>query len=286
MSQETLKTFYQYLIPQHGVSRVMGKLAASETTWIKNSFINWFANKYGVDMSEAVIEDTTAYRNFNEFFTRALKDGVRPLATNCDLICPVDGEVSQLGRITGDDIFQAKGQKFGLEKLIGNEDLAKPYHNGDFATLYLSPKDYHRIHCPIDAKLTAMTYVPGQLFSVNHITARTIPGLFARNERLVVHLDTELGPLAMTLVGAIIVASIETVWSGLITPPRGPATRTWTYENSDISFKAGEEMARFKLGSTVIITAPEGCLEWFANLESGSPLRLGQALANRQTKAQ
>ncbi|NNJ73171.1 MAG: phosphatidylserine decarboxylase [Enterobacterales bacterium] len=282
MNQEALKTFYQYLIPQHGISRLVGKLAASETNWIKNSFINWFAKKYQVDLSEAVIEHPTQYKNFNDFFTRALKADARPLAENCDLICPVDGQVSQLGPIEGDDIFQAKGQKFGLEKLIGNETLAKPYRDGDFATLYLSPKDYHRIHCPIDAKLTAMTYIPGQLFSVNHITARTIPGLFARNERLVVHLETDLGPIAMTFVGAIIVASIETVWSGLITPPRGPSIRTWTYTNNDITFKAGDEMARFRLGSTVILTAPKGALEWFANLEAGSDLRLGQALATRK----
>ena len=210
-----------------------------------------------------------------------MKDGARPLADDCDLICPVDGEVSQLGKISGDDIFQAKGQKFGLEKLIGDAELAKPYHNGDFATLYLSPKDYHRIHCPIDAKLTAMTYIPGQLFSVNHITARTIPGLFARNERLVVHLDTKLGPMTMTFVGAVIVAAIETVWSGLITPPRGPSVRTWTYKDSDIEFKKGEEMARFRLGSTVIITTPPGVIDWHEELESGSGLRLGQALANK-----
>lgn len=284
MNQEALKTFYQYLIPQHGVSRLVGKLAASKKSWIKNPFINWFANKYQVDLSEAIIEDPRKYKNFNDFFTRALKEGARPMADDCDLICPVDGEVSQLGQIKGDDIFQAKGQKFGLEKLIGDPELAKPYVNGDFATLYLSPKDYHRIHCPIDAKLTAMTYVPGQLFSVNHITARTIPGLFARNERLVVHLDTALGPLALTFVGAIIVASIETVWSGLITPPRGPSIRTWTYKDGEIQFKAGEEMARFRLGSTVIVTAPEGMLKWHEDLQSGSGLRLGQALAYKQSK--
>jgi len=280
MDQEQLKTAYQYVIPQHGISRLMGKLAESKKTWIKNPFINWFKNKFQVDLSEAVIQNVDDFANFNAFFTRALKEGARPLDTESTLVSPVDGEISQIGPIKGDNVFQAKGQKYSLNKLIGNDELAEPYQDGEFTTIYLSPKDYHRIHCPIDAELKAMTYIPGQLFSVNHITARTIPGLFARNERLVAHFDTQLGPMAMVLVGATIVASIETVWSGIITPPRGPAIRTWAYEPEQIQFKAGDEIARFRLGSTVIITLPKGCTKWHEDLQSGSELRMGQGIAN------
>ena len=280
MNEEELKTAYQYILPQHTLSRLMGKLADSKVSWIKGPFIKWFAQKFKVDMSEAEVEDLNAYQCFNDFFTRALKPGARVLDTSWDLLSPVDGEVSRLGEIDDDQIFQAKGHNYSLKALLGNPDTARHYHDGEFATLYLSPKDYHRIHCPIDAQLIGMTYIPGKLFSVNQITARTIPGLFARNERLVVHLQTKFGPLAMVFVGATIVASIETVWSGVVTPPTGPSIHTWDYESQNIQFKQGDELGRFRLGSTVILVAPEDSIEWNKKLDAESPVRMGQGLAD------
>lgn len=279
MNQETLKTAYQYLLPQHGLSRLVGKLAESRLPWVKGPFIRWFKNAYDVNMSEALVEDIDQYATFNDFFTRALKPDARPIEPDWTLVSPVDGVVSQAGLTAADAIIQAKGMTYSLEKLVGDKKLAEPYQDGNFATLYLSPKDYHRIHCPVDARLKTMTYVPGKLFSVNQITARTIPDLFARNERLVVHLDTAIGPLAMVFVGATIVASIETVWSGVITPPTGPSIHHWSYEQQDIEFKMGAELGRFRLGSTVILlTAPEA-IDWRDTLIEGSPVILGQGIA-------
>ena len=280
MANESLKTAYQYIIPKHLISRLVGKLAASKTGWLKRAFINWFAEKYQVNMAEAKIEDLNQYACFNDFFTRELKPDARPIDANFDMMCPVDGEVSQLGPIDQDSIFQAKGHDYSLARLLGDETIAKDYENGHFATLYLSPKDYHRIHCPVDAELTGMTYIPGDLFSVNQVTARTIPNLFARNERLVVYLKTEHGPFAMVFVGSTIVASIETVWSGIVTPPVGPAIHHWSYTDQNIQFKQNDELGRFRLGSTVVMVAPNGMLEWNEQLASGSPLTLGQGLAN------
>ena len=280
MAQEQFKTAYQYILPKHALSRLVGRLAESRTGWLKDSFIGWFAKKYQVDMSEAEISELKHYACFNDFFTRALKDGARPLDTTFDIISPVDGEVSQIGAIEQDSVLQAKGYDYSLARLLGSDDVAEDYNDGNFATLYLSPKDYHRIHCPIDAQLTGMTYIPGDLFSVNHVTARTIPNLFARNERLVVYLKTDHGPMALVFVGATIVASIETVWAGIITPPVGPAIHHWSYADQDINFKQGDELGRFRLGSTVIIVAPKQTLTWESSLESGSAIRLGQGIAN------
>jgi len=280
MANESFKTAYQYIIPKHLISRLVGRLAAAKTHWIKQGFINWFAAKYQVNMAEAAIEDLNQYACFNDFFTRALKPDARPIDRQFDIMCPVDGEVSQLGPIAQDSIFQAKGHDYSLARLLGDEHVSKDFQDGHFATLYLSPKDYHRIHCPVDATLTGMTYIPGDLFSVNQVTARTIPNLFARNERLVVYLKTEHGPLAMVFVGATIVASIETVWSGVVTPPVGPSIHHWSYTDQNIAFKQNDELGRFRLGSTVIMVAPEGMLEWNEQLEAGSPLTLGQGLAN------
>ena len=283
MANESLKTAYQYIIPKHLISRLVGRLAESKTGWLKRMFINWFAEKYQVNMAEAAIEDLNQYACFNDFFTRELKPDARPIDTTFDMMCPVDGEVSQLGPIEQDDIFQAKGHTYNLATLLGDESHAKDYENGAFATLYLSPKDYHRIHCPVDAELIGMTYIPGDLFSVNQVTARTIPNLFARNERLVVYLKTEHGPLAMVFVGATIVASIETVWSGIVTPPVGPSIHHWSYVDQNISFKQNDELGRFRLGSTVVMVAPNGMLDWNDQLSAGSPLTLGQGLANWQS---
>ncbi len=282
MAQETYKTAYQYVLPKHLLSRLVGRLAESRTIWLKNAFISWFAKKYQVDMSEAEIPELKDFACFNDFFTRALKADARPLDDSCHIISPVDGEVSQIGAIASDAIMQAKGHDYSLSRLLGNDEMAAEYQNGAFATLYLSPKDYHRIHCPVDAQMTGMTYIPGDLFSVNHMTARTIPNLFARNERLVVYLETAQGPMAMVFVGATIVASIETVWAGIITPPVGPAIHHWSYSEQAIHFKQGDELGRFKLGSTVIMVAPPEAIVWQESLATGSPLRMGQGIANWQ----
>lgn len=287
---EKLKTAYQYLLPQHGITRLAGKLAASENRFIKRQFIQFFLSNFDIDMTEAANEDPRSYASFNDFFTRALKPDARPIAEDPKaIISPVDGEVSQAGNIINGDIFQAKGHNYALANLLGNEeDFIDSYLGGTFATLYLSPKDYHRIHMPIDAELTAMTYVPGRLFSVNQATARTIPGLFARNERLVVHFITQSGPMAMVLVGATIVGSIETVWAGVVTPPTGPAVKTWHYRSqnsqsqnmqSQHSFKRGDEMGRFLLGSTVILLFGKDQISWADECKAEAPLRMGQVLA-------
>ena len=213
----------QYLIPQHLLSRLVGTLAASEIRWIKNPFINWFRQRYGVDMSEAADSEPTNYPSFNAFFTRALKPGSRPIdASPNAIISPADGAISQLGTITGDRIFQAKGQNYTTTELLGGDDkMAALFADGLFATVYLSPRDYHRVHMPVAGKLLRTIYVPGDLFSVNQATAAHVPSLFARNERLVCLFETDFGPMALVLVGAMIVAGIETVWAGQIAPPPG-----------------------------------------------------------------
>jgi len=279
---EKIKTGYQYIFPQHGITRLVGKLASSKNKFIKSAFINFFLKQFDINMSEAAIENPKNFATFNDFFTRELKPGVRLQENDPKIITsPVDGVVSQSGKIINGDIFQAKGHSFTLNELVGNEvEYIDRYQQGEFATLYLSPKDYHRIHMPIDAELTAMTYVPGRLFSVNPVTARTIPRLFARNERLVVHFDTAHGDMAMVLVGATIVGSIETVWSGVVTPPTGPEVKTWQYTKSQHSFKKGDEMGRFLLGSTVILLFAKDRINWLDACTAESPIRLGQALAD------
>ncbi|WP_419149355.1 archaetidylserine decarboxylase [Pseudoalteromonas 'SMAR'] len=263
MNLDKLKIAMQYALPKHAVSRLVGKLAAAEAGALTTKLIKLFIKQYNIDMSEALHEDPAHYKSFNEFFTRPLKPGIRPLAEQQDIIAhPVDGAISQLGEVVDGQIIQAKGHDYSLQTLLGGqEEDVTPYLGGKFATIYLAPKDYHRIHMPIDGTLRKMIYVPGDLFSVNPLTAQNVPNLFARNERVVAIFDTEIGPLAMVLVGATIVASIETVWAGTVTPPAGKSVFTWTYPSSGdnaISLKKGEEMGRFKLGSTVI-------LAWGAN---------------------
>lgn len=278
MIPKNLFVYSQYLTPQHGLSKFAGQLADSQHPLIKNRFINWFIKQYQVDMTEALIEDPEAYSSFNDFFTRALKPGARPIdEMSGTIVSPVDGAVSQLGRIQEKDIFQAKGQSFDLTRLLGGDpDTAKPFVDGEFATLYLSPKDYHRIHMPIDGKLKKTVYIPGKLFSVNPSTAQRVPQLFARNERFVAIFETELGPIAMVLVGAMIVASIETVWSGLIKRKgREPITNLYHDENP-IHIKKGEEMGRFKLGSTVVLCFPKNTMQWNSTLHPESTIRMGK----------
>ena len=282
MNKKQLFALMQYLIPQHLLSRVVGWFAQSEFPIIKDTFIKWFAKRYDVNMSEALQEDLSSYKSFNEFFTRPLKDGARPLAEGDDtLVSPADGAVSQLGKIKLGRVFQAKGRDYSVAELLGGDaERAAPFVNGDFMTVYLSPKDYHRVHMPFAGTLKETVYVPGDLFSVNPATTENVDALFARNERLVCIFETEFGPMAMVLVGAMIVAGIETVWSGQVTPlPKQPQAQQYTGEA--IRLEKGAEMGRFKLGSTVVMCFPENAIEFAEALKAESALRMGQALAAR-----
>ncbi len=250
----------------------------------KNWQIRWFIKRYGVDIAEASDTDPESYPHFNAFFTRSLRPGSRPVEGSADTIaCPADGKISAIGDIHGDMLLQAKGQQYSLHSLLGgDDDRAKPFEGGCFATLYLSPRDYHRVHMPTDGRLREMTYIPGRLFSVNFATARAIPGLFAKNERLVCLFDTGLGPMAVILVGAMLVSGMETIWSGAVAPPHGQRLRTWHYQGDDaVELSRGAEMGRFNTGSTVILLLPRDTLRWSQNLQSGAGVRMGQQLGQR-----
>ena len=270
----------QYITPQLGVSNLAGRLADSDSSpALKNRVIKWFIGRYGVDMSEAAETDPEAYPTFNAFFTRALKPGIRPLADGeKTLVSPVDGAISQLGQVTGDRVFQAKGQSFSLSELLGGEEATTaPFTSGEFSTIYLSPKDYHRIHMPMAGTLRQMIHVPGKLFSVNPVTAENVPNLFARNERVVCIFDTDSGPMAMVLVGAMIVGSVETRWAGVVVPGSRQVTSTRYEGEQAISFEKGEEMGRFRLGSTVIMVMPKGAVTWNSDQVAGKIVRMGEA---------
>lgn len=281
MSLKKLKVLLQYCVPQHLLSRCIGCLAASRWMIIRTPFIRLFAKAYHIELDEAEREQFSQYESFNDFFTRSLKPDARPIQS-ADYVSPVDGEVSQLGVIEAGRLYQAKGQNYSLTDLLGgNSTLAETYSNGSFSTIYLAPSDYHRIHMPCRGKLKRMVYVPGRLFSVNQLTTKHVPGLFARNERVVCYFDTEYGELAMVLVGAMIVASIETVWAGNITPPRAKRAFTWHYKDeSAIELEKGQEMGRFKLGSTVVM-AFENKVDFVEGLQNGSKVRLGQAISQQ-----
>ena len=268
----------QYLTPQRALSRAAGWLAETRLKWIKDPFTRWFVGKYDVNMDEAQEPDCTAYASFNDFFTRALKEGVRPLVDgDKKLACPADGHVSQLGEIHNGRVFQAKGHDYSLLELVGGDpQLAAQFTGGHFATVYLSPKDYHRVHMPIAGTLKSMVHVPGQLFSVNTVTAANVPRLFARNERVVCIFDTAAGPMAMILVGAMIVASIETVWAGLITPHKRRVRTTHYGDSAPIQLEKGDEMGRFKLGSTVIMLFGADKVRWLESLQAETPTRMGE----------
>lgn len=270
----------QYITPQLGVSNLAGRLADSDSSpALKNRVIKWFIGRYGVDMSEAAETDPEAYPTFNAFFTRALKPGIRPLADGeKTLVSPVDGAISQLGQVTGDRVFQAKGRSFSLSELLGGEEATTaPFTSGEFSTIYLSPKDYHRIHMPMAGTLRQMIHVPGKLFSVNPVTAENVPNLFARNERVVCIFDTDSGPMAMVLVGAMIVGSVETRWAGVVVPGSRQVTSTRYEGEQAISFEKGEEMGRFRLGSTVIMVMPKGAVTWNSDQVAGKTVRMGEA---------
>ena len=278
---DSLFIFLQHVVPQHLLSRMMGYLAELRyPLWLKNWVIKQFVAHFRVDMSEAVEADIEAYAHFIAFFTRALKEDARPVA-DAPIVCPADGAISQLGEIEGGRIFQAKGQYFSTTELLGGDlERAIEFKDGDFATIYLSPRDYHRVHMPIAGTLTATCYIPGKLFSVNGTTAENVDRLFARNERLVCYFDTEVGPMAMILVGAMIVAGIETVWSGQVAPPPTmPHLHDYTAAPESIHLEKGEEMGRFKLGSTVILLFAEDAIKWQDSYQAGTTTRLGEALA-------
>lgn len=277
LSLDRLKTLPQYLLPQHGLSRLVGSLAESRHPLVKDTFIRRFAARYQIDMSEAAQPDLGAYENFNAFFTRALKPGARPIDSDpASIVCPADGAISQLGPITADRIFQAKGHSYTLADLLASEVDAAPYVGGQFATVYLSPRDYHRVHMPLAGKLVKSVYVPGELFSVNTRTAEQVPNLFARNERLVAHFETAAGPMVVVLVGAMIVASIETVWGGV--EAIGPEVRASDLSARDLALETGAEMGRFRLGSTAIVLFGPDVMQWDAAYEAGTPTRMGQRL--------
>lgn len=286
---DRLFVLVQYVLPQLLISRLAGKLADSRPpSAILTRVIRWFIGRYGVNMSEAADENLASYPSFNEFFTRGLKPGLRPLAGgNETVISPVDGTISQLGQVSDDRVFQAKGQSFSLTELLGGDaERAKPFEGGEFATIYLAPHDYHRIHMPMAGKLQEMAYVPGRLFSVNPVTAEAVPGLFARNERVVTIFDTEAGPMAMVLVGAMIVGSVETRWGGVIAPhdgKRAVTTSDYRHQAPGIHYDRGEEMGRFRLGSTVILVFPKGAARWQEDLRSRERVRLGQAFGTVTT---
>ena len=272
----------QYVLPKQALTAFAGRMAWVKGGVLTTRFIRWFVGRYGVNMAEAANPDLASYPTFNEFFTRPLKPGARPLA-QADLICPVDGAISQIGPIQRDQIFQAKGHHYSTQALVGGDALlAAQFQDGHFATIYLSPKDYHRIHMPCDGRLTRMIYVPGELFSVNPATARGVPGLFARNERVVCVFETESGPFVLTLVGATIVGSMATVWHGVVNPPRSKDVREWRYADQAIVLKKGDEMGRFLLGSTVVMLFPKGPLQFNPAWVPTGPVRLGDAMASRQ----
>ena len=267
-------------MPKQALTLLAGRVASAQWGHWTTALIRRFVQHYQVNMDEAANPDIASYTSFNDFFTRALQPGARPLA-QADLVCPVDGAISQLGAIAVDQIFQAKGHCYSTTALLGGDSaMAAQFQHGHFATLYLSPRDYHRIHMPCDGTLRSMVHVPGSLFSVNPTTARGVPELFARNERVVCLFDGPAGPFALVLVGATIVGSMATVWHGQVNPPRTGLVRQWDYEPGEVVLRQGEEMGRFLLGSTVVMLFPRGPLQFDARWAPGGSVRLGEAMAS------
>jgi phosphatidylserine decarboxylase len=283
---ESFEVALQHVLPKQALTRLAGWAAGLQGGALTTRVIRWFIGRYGVDMTEAANPDPAAYASFNDFFTRPLKAGARPLAA-ADWICPVDGAISQFGAIEGEQIFQAKGHRYSTTALVGGDAaLAAHFHNGSFATLYLSPRDYHRIHMPAGGRLLRMLHVPGDLYSVNPATARGVPGLFARNERVVCVFEPEAGgaPWVLVLVGATVVGSMATVWHGLVNPPRPGTLRDWSYTDRRVVLAQGQEMGRFLLGSTVVMLMPAGTsgtrLAFNPVWQPGRAIRLGEVMAS------
>jgi len=284
---DRVQSIVQHLLPHRLLTALMYHSTHLGFRPWKNWQIRWFIERYGVDTSEAPSADPDAYPHFNAFFTRTLRAGSRPLDGDPEtIVCPADGTISAIGDIHAGKLLQAKGQHYSLHTLLGADDgRAAPFDGGRFATLYLAPRDYHRVHMPVAGRLREMTYIPGRLFSVNFATARAVPRLFAQNERLVCIFDTRMGPMALILVGAMLVAGMETVWSGQVTPPHGQKMRTWRYDGeSALELARGEEMGRFNAGSTVILLFPDLSMDWLDGFESGTAVRMGQRLARSTTQ--
>ena len=275
----------QYPLPHHFLSRIMLRLTRCKVQWFKNFAIKKFIKAFNIDMSMAVDEKPENYLSFNHFFTRALKPEVRPLALgDNNIISPVDGAISQMTSIDNNTIIQAKGQGYSVEALLGDSNMAKQFKNGNFTTLYLSPRDYHRIHMPVDGTLRKVIHVPGRLFSVNPATVHNVPALFARNERVVCFFETPVGPMAFVLVGAIFVASMETVWQGEITPPTHHDIRSWDHTTNPVNLKQGEEMGRFNMGSTVIMLFAKDAMKWLEEHNETDPVQMGQLIGKKTDK--
>lgn len=279
--RDSLFIWMQFLLPHHLLSRAVAKLAQCRIGWVKNTFIGWFARRYQVDMSQAAEPDLQAYACFNDFFTRALKPEARPLASGSNtIVSPADGQVSQAGPVEDGRLLQAKGRFYSVQTLLGGSaSLAEEFQGGNFATIYLSPRDYHRVHMPLGARLRETIYVPGQLFSVNRLTSERVPNLFARNERLVCVFDTDQGPMALVLVGAMIVAGIDTVWAGQAAPAsHGLLSTSYGDHTPPVELAAGAEMGRFRLGSTVIALFGPGMSQLSDKLSAGQSVYMGEPI--------
>lgn len=274
-----LRSLPLYLLPHHAISRLVGWI--THLTWppVRNALIRAFTWRYRPDLSEAVSSDPASYRHFNDFFTRGLRDGARPLPASGDRVaCPADGRLSQIGPVEEGRLFQSKGRWYGLAELLGNKELADELRGGLFATVYLAPPDYHRIHMPVAGHLRTMSHIPGRLFSVAPHTVRTIPGLFVRNERVAAAFDTAAGTMAVVLVGAVCVGSIETRWHGVVTPPAGDQRRQWNYDTNRPYFTRGDEIGRFNMGSTAILIMGRHQATWHEELQPGDKVHAGQSL--------
>ena len=285
MLPDKVKITLQYIMPKHAISRLVGKLAAAEAGWLTTKLISMFIKAYGINMNEAKLKNASDFKTFNDFFTRELEEGARTIDNDATTLCyPVDGAISQQGDIVDGQLIQAKGFNYSVVSLLGgDEKTAEPFQGGSFSCIYLAPKDYHRIHMPMAATLREMIYVPGELFSVNPLTANNVPNLFSRNERVVAVFDTAHGPMAMVLVGATIVASIETTWAGTITPPAGKDLFRWSYPATGVDsvhFEKGDEMGRFKLGSTVVTTFAPNMVKFNETAGPETVTRLGEHYAD------
>ncbi|RMG58240.1 MAG: phosphatidylserine decarboxylase [Gammaproteobacteria bacterium] len=281
---DRLKAGVIALLPAHLVSRLVYRLSRCRLPWVKNALIGLYIRLFDIDMSEARESSPFAYANWNAFFTRALREDARPVDPAPEaIVSPVDGRISELGALSGERILQAKGRDYSLAALVGKESDSRPYENGHFITLYLSPRDYHRIHMPCRGRLRSMRYIPGRLFSVAPHTVRSIDSIFARNERVVCHFETDSGPMAVVLVGAINVGSMETCWHGPVTPPYGREVREWHYDDREIVLEKGQELGRFNLGSTVIVLFGPDQARWRNDLHAGSRVLMGQRIGICQT---
>jgi phosphatidylserine decarboxylase len=278
--KNTFVELSQTILPHHLLSQFVSKFTHCENVAWKNFLIRQIATRYGVNWDESITQDLTAFKSFNEFFTRELKAGVRPLTTERGAISsPADGVVSQAGKIESGDIFQAKGKNFTVTDLLGGDSgRAEKFNDGEFTTIYLSPKDYHRLHIPITGTLREMVHVPGRLFSVNGATTEAVNGLFAKNERVVAIFDTEIGSVALVLVGAIFVSSIETIWHGVVTPPTVKTVRSWNYEIDAPHLKMGDEMGRFNMGSTIIVLFEKDKMTWNENFTENKTVKVGEKI--------